>query len=166
MTDRYLISFDTQHLSQETVDVLVIGTGVAGLTAAIAAARGGRETLMVNKAQLEESNTTWAKGGIAAVVGGDDSFDAHVRDTLTAGDGLCDEAVVREIVQAAPHAVEFLRSCGARFDANTDGEVDLGREGGHSGHRIRLAGGDATGAEGPRALVAACRGTAGLRADA
>lgn len=164
MTDRYLISFDTKRLSQETVDVLVIGTGVAGLSASIAAARGGCATLMVNKSQLEDSNTTWAKGGIAAVVADDDSFAAHVADTLTAGDGLCDEAVVRAIVEAAPHAVEFLRSCGAKFDANEAGDVDLGREGGHSGRRILHAGGDATGAEVTRALLAACRETSGLRA--
>ncbi len=164
MTDRYLVSFDTKHLSQETVDVLVIGTGVAGLTAALAAARGGRQTLMVNKALLEESNTSYAKGGIAAVVGGDDTFDAHVRDTLVAGDGLCDDAVVRAIIEAAPGAVNFLKSCGAKFDSNEAGEVDLGREGGHSGHRILHAGGDATGTEVTRALLAACRDTAGLRA--
>jgi L-aspartate oxidase len=162
--DRYLISFDTRHVSQETVDVLVIGTGVAGLTAAIAAARGGRATLMVNKAQLEESNTSAAKGGIAAVVGDDDSFEAHIRDTMTAGDGLCDEVAVRAVVEAAPEAVDFLRSCGAKFDSNTEGEIDLGREGGHSGRRILHAGGDATGAEVTRALLAACRETAGLRA--
>lgn len=162
--DRYLTSFDTKHLSQETVDVLVIGTGVAGLTGALNAARGGRETLMVNKAGLEDSNTSAAKGGIAAVVASDDTFDSHVRDTLVAGDGLCDESVVRTIVEAAPRAVDFLKSCGAKFDSNEVGEIDLGREGGHSGRRILHAGGDATGAEVTRSLLAACRETPGLRA--
>jgi L-aspartate oxidase len=164
MTDRYLASFDTARLSHETVDVLVIGTGVAGMTAAITAARGGAATLMVNKAGLEDSNTSWAKGGIAAVVADDDSFEAHVRDTLAVGDGLCNEAVVRAVVEAAPHAIELLRSFGARFDEATPGEPHLGREGGHSGRRILHAGGDATGAEVSRALLEACRATENLRA--
>lgn len=161
--DRYLVSFDTKHVAHETVDVLVIGTGVAGLTAAIASARGGAATLMVNKAQLEESNTSWAKGGIAAVMTAEDTFDSHVQDTLTASDGLCDEAVVRAIVEAGPAAIEFLQSCGAQFD-RVNSHLDLGREGGHSGHRIVHAGGDATGAEVSRALLATCRETPGLRA--
>ena len=161
--DRYLVSFDTKHVAHETVDVLVIGTGVAGLTAAIAAARGGAATLMVNKTQLDESNTTWAKGGIAAVMTADDSFDSHVQDTLGASDGLCDAGVVRAIVEAGPKAIEFLQSCGANFDKEGN-ELDLGREGGHSGHRIIHAGGDATGREVSRALLATCRETQGLRA--
>lgn len=161
--DRYLVSFDTKHVAHETVDVLVIGTGVAGLTAAIEAARAGAATLMVNKTQLEDSNTSWAKGGIAAVMTKEDSFDSHVRDTLTASDGLCDEAIVRAIVEAGPKAIEFLQSCGAKFDSAGD-QLDLGREGGHSGHRIVHAGGDATGAEVSRALLSTCRETAGLRA--
>jgi L-aspartate oxidase len=161
--DRYLVSFDTKHVSHETVDVLVIGTGVAGLTAAITAARTGVATLMVNKAVLEESNTSHAMGGIAAVVASDDSFDSHVQDTLTAGDGLCDEAVVRKIIEGGPGGVEFLQSCGAKFDS-VDGKLDLGREGGHSGHRIIHAGGDATGAEVSRALLSEGLKTQGLRA--
>ncbi|MEZ5991204.1 MAG: L-aspartate oxidase [Planctomycetota bacterium] len=163
MTDRYLVSFDTKHISHETVDVLVIGTGVAGLTAAITAARGGAATLMVNKTVLEESNTSHAKGGIAAVVADDDSFESHVQDTLVAGDGLCDEAVVRKIVEGGPHGIAFLQSCGAKFDT-IDGKLDLGREGGHSGHRIIHAGGDATGAEVSRALLTEGLKTPGLRA--
>ena len=161
--DRYLVSFDTKHISHETVDVLVIGTGVAGITAAITAARAGAATLMVNKAPLEESNTSHAKGGIAAVVAEDDSFDAHVQDTLTAGDGLCDEPTVRAIVEGGPRGIQFLQSCGAKFD-EIDGAFDLGREGGHSGYRIIHAGGDATGAEVSRALLAEGLKTVGLRA--
>jgi L-aspartate oxidase len=164
MTDRYLVSFDTAHLAHETVDVLVIGTGVAGLSAAIASARAGAETLMVNKAELIESNTAWAKGGIAVPVGDDDSIEAHVRDTLMAGDGLCDEGVVREIVSGGRAAIDFLRKCGARFDLTSEGELDLGREGGHSGNRIIHAGGDATGAEIARALLDAAQRESGLRA--
>ncbi|MCA8914824.1 MAG: L-aspartate oxidase [Planctomycetes bacterium] len=161
--DRYLTSFDSKHISHETVDVLVIGTGVAGITAAITAARGGAATLMVNKSVLEESNTSHAKGGIAAVVAKDDSFDSHVQDTLVAGDGLCDEPAVRAIVEGGPAGIEFLVSCGAHFD-KADGGLDLGREGGHSGHRIIHAGGDATGAEVSRALLAEGLKTNGLRA--
>ncbi|MBZ0138071.1 MAG: L-aspartate oxidase [Planctomycetes bacterium] len=161
--DRYLVSFDTKHVAHETVDVLVIGTGVAGLTAAIAAARGGAATLMVNKAQLEESNTSWAKGGIAAVMTSDDSFESHVQDTLTASDGLCEETVVRTIIEGGPAAIDFLQSCGAKFD-RSNGQLDLGREGGHSGHRIVHAGGDATGEEVSRSLLTTCLNTPGLRA--
>src|SRR5690606_22704682 len=151
--DRYLVSFDTKYISHETVDVLVTGTGVAGLTAAIIAARGGAATLMVNKSGLEESNTTWAKGGIAAVVAPADSFESHVQDTLVAGDGLCEEAAVRAIVEGGPRGIAFLESCGAKFD-RADGGLELGREGGHSGNRIIHAGGDATGEEVSRALLA------------
>ena len=153
MSGRYLASFDTRRLGHETVDVLVIGTGVAGLTAAITAARRGASTLMVNKAGLGESNTSAAKGGIAAAIHDDDRFDLHARDTLAAGDGLCDEETVRACVEAAPRAVAFLQSCGARFDMIGD-RLDLGREGGHSGHRIVHAGGDATGREVSRSLLA------------
>jgi L-aspartate oxidase len=163
MTNRYLVSFDSRRLGHEAVDVLVIGTGVAGMTAALAAVRAGRSALMVNKAELEDSNTSWAKGGIAAVTADDDSFDAHVNDTLAAGDGLCDKPVVREIVEAAPAAIDFLQSCGAKFDEGENG-IDLGREGGHSGRRILHAGGDATGAEVTRALLSACRQEPDLRA--
>ncbi|MBX3474752.1 MAG: L-aspartate oxidase [Planctomycetes bacterium] len=162
--DRYLTSFDTAHMAHETVDVLVIGTGVAGLSAAIMAARGGAETLMVNKSALEESNTAYAKGGVAAVIASGDSIEAHVRDTLIAGDGLCDEKAVRDIVSGGRDSIDFLKSCGARFDLTPEGELDLGREGGHSGHRIVHAGGDATGAEIARALIAAARSEASLRA--
>jgi len=162
--DRYLTSFDTAHMAHETVDVLVIGTGVAGLSAAIMAARGGAETLMVNKSVLEESNTAAAKGGVAAVIANGDTIEAHVRDTLVAGDGLCDESAVREIVSGGRDSIEFLKQCGARFDLTPEGELDLGREGGHSGHRIVHAGGDATGAEIARALLAAAKNETSLRA--
>ena len=159
----YLVSFDTAKLSHERVDTLVIGTGVAGMTAALTSARVGADTLMINKGELEDSNTTRAKGGIAAVLDGADKFDKHIQDTLTAGDGLCDEAIVREIIEAGPDAIGFLQSNGAEFD-RADGDIALGREGGHSGHRIVHAGGDATGAEVTRSLLQTCLAQENLRA--
>lgn len=140
----------------------MIGTGVAGMTTALTAARAGRSVLMVNKSGLEDSNTQRAKGGIAAVLDAADSIESHVADTLTAGDGLCDEPVVREIVGHGSDAIEFLQANSAVFDGG--GVPDLGREGGHSGHRIVHAGGDATGAEVSRSMLAACREQATLRA--
>src|SRR5262245_9005575 len=136
MPDRYLASFDTQHVSQEVADILIIGTGITGLTAAIHAARSGKDVIVCNKAELVESNTNWAKGGLAAVMAQSDSFDTHVRDTLIAGAGLCDEKVVREVVEAAPVGIRFLIECGTRFDRDAAGEIDLGREGGHTQNRI------------------------------
>ncbi|MCC6575303.1 MAG: L-aspartate oxidase [Planctomycetes bacterium] len=164
MPDRYLASFDTLHVSHETADVLVIGAGVAGSTAAIHAARQGRDVLMVSKAELADSNTGWAKGGVAAVMSKDDSFDAHIKDTIVAGDGLCDEKVVRQVVEGAPEAVSFLLECGARLDRDERGELDLGREGGHTNYRILHARGDETGAEVERALLANAQSLPSLRA--
>jgi len=164
VADRYLASFDTQHVSQEVADVLIIGTGITGLTAAIHAARAGRDVIVCNKAELVESNTNWAKGGLAAVMAQSDSFENHVQDTLKAGDGLCDERVVREVVEGAPAGIRFLVECGTRFDRDALGEIDLGREGGHTQNRILHARGDATGAEVERALLANAQNFANLRA--
>ncbi|CAG0996454.1 L-aspartate oxidase [Planctomycetaceae bacterium] len=164
MPDRYLASFDTQHVSQEVADVLIIGTGITGLTAAIHAARSGKDVIVCNKAELVESNTNWAKGGLAAVMAQSDSFDNHVADTLNAGAGLCDEKIVREVVEGAPAGIRFLIECGTRFDRDAAGEIDLGREGGHTQNRILHAHGDATGAEVERALLANAQTFANLRA--
>jgi L-aspartate oxidase len=104
-----------------TVDLAVVGTGVAGLTAALRAAELGLRVVAVTKTTVEDGNTRWAQGGIAVVLSGDhaphgDSVDAHVADTLAAGAGLCDEAAVRTIVAAGPTAVSELRMHGAVFD--------------------------------------------------
>ena len=136
-------------------DLVVVGGGVAGLTAARAASRRGLRVLTVSKGGPTDTATQYAQGGIAVVAPTGDSVDAHVADTLAAGGGLCDEAAVRSIVAAGPDAVAALTDLGAVFDRGRDGDVARTREGGHSTRRIIHAGGDATGAEVQRALGAA-----------
>ena len=143
-------------MSEPYVDVLVVGGGAAGLSAALAAAGAGRRVAVVVKGGLGDGATAWAQGGLAAVVDPADSVAEHVRDTVVAGAGLCDHAAVAALVRNAPDAVARLRSLGARFDL-ADGRLMLGREGGHSRPRIVHAGGDASGAELSRTLVAAVR---------
>lgn len=136
-------------------DVVVIGTGVAGLAAALAAHRAGRSVVVLSKADQARGVTAthYAQGGIAVVLpDNDDSVDAHVADTLAAGAGLCDPEAVRSIVGDGYRAVAELVGDGARFDESIPGRWDLTREGGHSRRRIVHAGGDATGAEVQRAL--------------
>ena len=136
---------------QARADVVVIGTGVAGLAAALAAHRRGRRVVVLSKAV--ETATFHAQGGIAVVLPRtEDSIDAHVDDTLAAGGGLCDPDAVRSIVSDGYRAVAELVSDGARFDEAAPGRWALTREGGHSRRRIIHAGGDATGAEVQRAL--------------
>ncbi|HVU74692.1 MAG TPA: L-aspartate oxidase [Mycobacteriales bacterium] len=138
-------------------DVVVVGSGVAGLSAALRARRAGR-VLLVTKQQLDDGSTRWAQGGIAAALGADDNPELHRIDTLTAGVGLCDEAAVDVLVEEGAHRVRELIELGAAFDAGEDVDgLALTREGGHSRRRIVHAGGDATGAEVQRALVAAVR---------
>ncbi|MEK7384672.1 MAG: FAD-binding protein, partial [Elusimicrobiota bacterium] len=135
-------------------DHLVLGSGIAGLLTARKLARLGRVTL-VTKKEATESNTNYAQGGIAAVMSEFDSFESHVRDTLVAGAGLCDEAVVRLSVSEAPERVRELQELGVRFSERAS-VVDLGLEAGHS-HRRILHAGDITGREIERALVCAVR---------
>ncbi|GCD35894.1 L-aspartate oxidase [Streptomyces chrestomyceticus JCM 4735] len=144
-------------------DVVVVGSGVAGLTAALRCAAAGRRTVVVTKARLDDGSTRWAQGGIAAALGEGDTPEQHLADTLVAGAGLCDEAAVRTLVTEGPDAVRRLIATGARFDTEPGSDtMALTREGGHHRRRIAHAGGDATGAEISRALVAAVR-TQGLR---
>ncbi|MEV5594138.1 L-aspartate oxidase [Streptomyces sp. NPDC052496] len=144
-------------------DVVVVGSGVAGLTAALRCAAAGRRTVVVTKARLDDGSTRWAQGGIAAALGEGDTPEQHLEDTLVAGAGLCDEAAVRTLVTEGPDAVRRLIATGARFDtAPGSDEIALTREGGHHRRRIAHAGGDATGAEISRALVEAVR-SQGLR---
>ncbi|MEO0588824.1 MAG: L-aspartate oxidase, partial [Planctomycetota bacterium] len=151
-------------------DTLVIGAGGAGLRAAAAATGGpaGSEVIVLAKGTLDQNNTAWAQGGIAAVMdlaeGADpsDTFDSHVQDTLTAGAGLCDEEAVRLVVEQGPAELRTLVEWGANFDRLGDA-LALGREGGHAFHRILHAGGDATGAEVQRVLLERIASTAGVR---
>ncbi len=136
-------------------DVIVVGSGVAGLATAIHARDAGRTVLLVTKAQVNEGSTVWAQGGIAAALADDDSPEEHLRDTLVAGAGLCDEAAVRVLVTQGPIALRRLIALGAHFDTDASGAIALTREGGHHHDRIAHAGGDATGREISRALVAA-----------
>ena len=134
-------------------DFVIIGSGIAGLSFALKAARHGTVAVVTKKAKAE-TNTAWAQGGIAAVTDGADSFEAHVKDTLIAGAGLCDEKVVRSIVADGPARIQELMEIGVHFDQRPDGTPDLTREGGHSARRI-LHSRDATGREIERALLEA-----------
>ncbi|MFD7569524.1 L-aspartate oxidase [Streptomyces sp. NPDC059810] len=138
-------------------DVVVVGSGVAGLTAALRCTAAGLRTVVVTKARLDDGSTRWAQGGIAAALGEGDTPAQHLGDTLGAGAGLCDERAVRVLVTEGPDAVRRLIATGADFDKTADGEIALTREGGHHRRRIAHAGGDATGAEISRALVEAIR---------
>lgn len=135
-------------------DVIVIGSGIAGLTAALTARRKNLSVLLLTKDVLSTGSTAWAQGGIAAALGPEDSPEQHFQDTLEAGAGLCDENSVKTLVQEGPSAVKKLINLGATFDLDPSGNVALTREGGHRRDRIAHAGGDATGAEISRALVA------------
>ncbi|MFF0779567.1 L-aspartate oxidase [Streptomyces sp. NPDC003720] len=145
-----------------SADVVVVGSGVAGLTAALRCEAAGLTTVVVTKARLDDGSTRWAQGGIAAALGEGDTPEQHLQDTLVAGAGLCDEEAVRILVTEGPDAVRRLISTGAHFDTDDEGGIELTREGGHHRRRIAHAGGDATGAEISRALVEAVRAR-GLR---
>ncbi len=144
------------------LDVLVLGSGVAGLSAVVRLATpAGLRVGVLTKADLAQSTTRWAQGGIAAAVGGDeDSTDLHLADTLSAGAGLCDVDAVRVLVDEGPGRVDELIGLGAVFDREAGGDLALAREGGHSTARVLHAGGAATGAEVERALVSAVRHSA------
>ncbi|WP_219419052.1 L-aspartate oxidase [Pseudonocardia nigra] len=138
-------------------DLVVVGSGVAGLTAALDAAEAGLRVVVVTKDAADAGSTRWAQGGVAVVVGDvpGDSVEAHVADTLAAGGGLSDAGAVAEIIAEGPAAVARLRARGADFDPGPGGRLARTREGGHSAFRVVHAGGDATGAEIERALVTA-----------
>ncbi|MEP6816733.1 MAG: L-aspartate oxidase [Marmoricola sp.] len=144
-------------------DVVVIGSGIAGLTAALrikevlARSADGGSVMVVTKDNLSAGSTQWAQGGIAAALGPGDTPQEHLQDTLVAGAGVCDEEAVRILVTEGPDAVRELIALGTEFDQTDAGELSLTREGGHHRDRIAHAGGDATGAEIQRALVASVR---------
>ena len=155
MGRRHLIDFDTSECVSHECGVLVIGSGIAGLVAAITAARS-HDVALITKARLTEANTWYAQGGIAGAVGEADSVELHLADTLVVGQGLCDEEVVRAVVGEAPAALAELQAAGMHFDLAEGGEIALAREGGHSLPRV-LHSGDATGAAVQEALTAAVR---------
>jgi L-aspartate oxidase len=139
----------------------VVGTGVAGLTAALTASALGLRVLVITKAAAGDGNTRWAQGGVAVVLPGEhdptDTVSRHITDTLTAGAGLTEQAAAAAIIADGPTAVTRLRSYGATFDRAANGRLARTREGGHTAFRVVHAGGDATGAEVERALISAAR---------
>jgi L-aspartate oxidase len=151
-------------MNNETLefDFLVIGSGIAGLTAALRLSERG-SVAIVTRREIDEANTKYAQGGVACVLDHADTFEEHIADTLEAGAGLCDEEVVRTIVENGPAAIKSIIELGAVFttrgdmgDAAHKDEFHLGREGGHKKRRVIHAG-DITGEELERTLVAACR---------
>lgn len=142
-------------------DFLVLGSGIAGLSAALECARHG-QVVLVTKRNLDDANTAWAQGGIAAVLSDDDSFERHREDTRVAGAGLCHDVVVDLCVREAPDAIRWLEALGTTFDHDPAGALDLAREGGHSARRVAHAG-DMTGREIERALIAAVRASPNVR---
>lgn len=182
---RYLTRFDTSRMGQIFCDVLVIGSGCAGLRAALESAGAGADTLIITKGEAKQSNTHWAQGGIAAALAPDDSTEAHLLDTLNVGCGLCDEPAVRELVEDGPRRVLELAAWGCPFDkeegrgergeepkseiSNLKSEIPspshllLGREGGHSANRIVHALGDNTGKAIAQTLLARVRSAQRIR---
>ncbi len=152
---RYLVSFGPKRVPHCFTDVLILGGGLAGLRAALAVDPRLSVTV-VTKDDLQGSSSQWAQGGIAGVVDPEDRFDNHVADTLTAGCGLCHADVVDAVVREAPGRIAELIAWGTRFDEQ-NGALELGREGGHSHHRIVHALGDATGREVMRAVIEQAR---------
>jgi L-aspartate oxidase len=136
----------------ESTDVVVVGSGVAGLTCALHLREAGLHVTVVTKVNIDDGSTRWAQGGIAAVLDPYDTPQAHAADTMVAGVGLCDPAAVEVLVTEGPARVRELIRWGTEFDRHPDGSLMLTREGGHHANRIVHAGGDATGAEVQRAL--------------
>src|SRR5688572_23252123 len=162
---RYLLPFNAARLPQQFTDVLVIGGGVAGLRAAIAAADEHADVLLLTKDTVAESNTWYAQGGIAAVLQPLDSYESHVQDTLIGGAGLCDEKAVRIVVEEGPKRVLELLEWGANFDKKPGNAHGLAftLEGGHSFARIIHAYGDATGKELAQTLIRTVRSRDNIR---
>ena len=138
-----------------SADVIVVGSGIAGLTCALRLRERVDRVLLVTKTLLDEGSTAWAQGGIAAALHPEDSAQEHLDDTLVAGVGLCERDAVEALVTEGPRRVRELVALGAEFDRDAEGQIKLTREGGHHRDRIAHAGGDATGREISRALIAA-----------
>ncbi|HXG10228.1 MAG TPA: L-aspartate oxidase [Gemmataceae bacterium] len=148
---RYLVQFGPKQTPHLFTDILVIGAGIAGLRAALEVPPDF-QVLVVTKDSIQQSNSSFAQGGIAGVLSPEDRFENHIEDTLTAGAGLCDRPVVEMVVREAPAQINDLIRWGTRFDEE-GGQLALTREGGHSHRRIVHALGDATGHEVMRAII-------------
>ena len=155
--ERFLTRFDSRNVPAYRFDLVVVGGGVGGGFAALAAAERGLSVAVITKADLREGNTRYAQGGLAAVLSEEDSFAAHIGDTLKVGCGLCERTIVERMVRGAPLAVEKLLSIGTDLDRKPGGEWIRSREGGHSYPRVIHALGDSTGLEIQRALSEALR---------
>jgi L-aspartate oxidase len=151
MPHRYLVPFGPRQTEHRFTDILVIGAGIAGLRAALAVP-SKLDVLVVTKDAIQQSNSSYAQGGIAGVLSPEDRFENHIEDTLTAGGGLCDRPIVELVVRDAPEQINDLIKWGTHFDEE-DGQLALTREGGHSHRRIVHALGDATGHEVMRAII-------------
>ncbi|WP_027340384.1 L-aspartate oxidase [Halonatronum saccharophilum] len=145
MVPRYLINFDLNEIKKKSFDFIVVGSGAAGLTAALELGQQGQVALLT-KGEVKESNTKYAQGGVAATFSPEDRTRFHYRDTLLAGDGLCNPKAVKTLVEEGPTVIKRLIEEGAKFDRKK-GKVALTKEGGHSHRRVLHAGGDATGRE-------------------
>lgn len=157
---RYLVRFDPKRIPHMFADVLIIGAGIAGVRAALEVDPRLR-VVVVTKDKIVLSNSAWAQGGIAGVLDPSDCIEDHATDTIGAGAGLCDEAIVNGVVEAAPELIRELEAFGAVFD-QIDGHIALTMEGGHSHPRVAHALGDATGKEVMRALIDKVRGASSV----
>lgn len=154
---RYLVPFSPKQTPHYFTDILIIGAGIAGLRAALEVPRE-LDVLVLTKDDIQQSNSSYAQGGIAGVLSPEDQFENHIDDTLTAGAGLCNRAIVELVVRDAPRQIHDLIRFGTNFDEE-DGQLALTREGGHSHRRIVHALGDATGHEVMRAIIERARQT-------
>ncbi|MGG1443986.1 L-aspartate oxidase [Brevibacillus laterosporus] len=152
MFPRHVLNYQTDHLQNMYTDVIVVGCGIAGLYTALEASKKAK-VVLISKKGLQDSNTRWAQGGIAAVTAQNDSPALHRQDTMLAGAGICTYEAVDVLVHEGPQRLQELITYGTQFDKNSNGEYELTREGAHSQRRILHAQGDATGAEIVRALA-------------
>ncbi|HLJ12382.1 MAG TPA: L-aspartate oxidase [Planctomycetaceae bacterium] len=152
---RYLVRFHPKRISHVFTDILIVGSGIAGLRAALEI-KPPMQVIVVSKDVLSQSNSAYAQGGIAGALDPVDDFTSHAADTIAAGKGLCDEHIVELVVREAPDRIQELIEWGAVFDTE-NGELALTQEGGHSHRRVAHALGDATGKEVMRALIASAR---------